>query len=116
MNTNEIFVTFFQPRKEWLSLETGARADFIRRVVVEIDDLSGRGIEIVAFAENRTSTVNRIEFDFFCVYSVRDQRAQSEFDRLVQASGWHDYFDQVAGTGRAQAPAEILNKLAMLTK
>lgn len=66
---------------------------------------------MVAWARNDPDTDHRAPFDYFCIYRVRDEATQRDFERIVQESGWYDYFEQLAVSGLSQEPAELLATL-----
>ena len=91
----QIFVELYSYRPSWRALPEEERRAFADRVLKEVEQLNGHGVEIVGWGMNDPNTDRRADHDFFCVYRVPSIEFQRAFEANINASKRHDYFVQV---------------------
>jgi len=63
---------------------------------------------------NDTDTYQRVDYDFFAVWSFPDAKSAQDFEQNVVGAGWYTYFEQINARGLTQSPQEVLSKMISL--
>ncbi len=104
----QIFVELYNYRPAWLSLSEAERRAFADGILGAVGGLADQGVEVLGWGTNDPATDHRAPYDFFCAYRVPSAEFQRGFEAAIGESGWYEYFDQVAVSGTAVSPAELL--------
>lgn len=104
----QIMVEMYNYRNSWHDAAPEVRASFVDGLLASFGKNPVPGMEIIAYAANDPTTDKGAPYDFFCVYRMPDSVSRRQFEEVVAASGWYDYFDQVNLAGAAMSPLGLL--------
>lgn len=79
-----------------------------------IQQLMDSGVQIVSWGSNEPGTFSKAGYDYFAVWTFPDAKAVQTFEKMVEAAGWYNYFDQVNAMGTATTPQEVIGKMIEL--
>ncbi len=105
------FIELWNEKEAWKKLSQQERGNYMNQLGPHIQDLMAGGVEIVCWGTNSKTTDKRAEFDFFSVWKFPNQEMVEKFEKLVEGSGWYNYFEQVNLSGQASTPDEIIGHL-----
>ncbi|MEO1450856.1 MAG: DUF6616 family protein [Bacteroidota bacterium] len=108
------FIELWNAKPEWLALSTEERAAYMGQIGPHIQGLIEKGTQVLTWSANNPATDRRSPYDYFAVWSFPDQTVANEFQALVQAAGWYNYFEQVNAMGQADSAEGIIGKLIQL--
>jgi hypothetical protein len=106
-----LFVECWKARPEWLELNTEERGNYMAELGKGIEALLKAGVEIVSWSMNDPDTSNRASFDYFAVWKFPTKELADEFEKIVQQSGWYNYFEQVNLKGELSSPDHIIGQI-----
>lgn len=109
-------IELYSPKPAWLTLDRAARTRFFAAVETGMADLSGLGIEPIAFGETEAGTRHAAAQLFFAIWRAPDSHAMSALIAGIAASGWHDYFETINATGAAVDLATHVTQLAAVSE
>ena len=99
-----LFVECWKARPEWLALNTEDRGNYMAELGKGLGELLKSGVEIVSWSMNDLDTSNRASFDYFAVWKFPTKELATGFEKIVQQSGWYNYFEQVNLKGEVAGP------------
>ncbi|MGC1303183.1 MAG: DUF6616 family protein [Caulobacteraceae bacterium] len=105
---SHLFIELYKYKPAWLALPPAEREKVRSAVLEALTGLQAAGLEIIGWGANDPATDLRADHDFFCVYRTPSPEFTRQFESGIRASGWHELFDQVALSGPALSPAEVL--------
>jgi hypothetical protein len=105
------FIELWKEKESWRKLSQQDRGNYMNQLGPHIQNLMAGGVEIVCWGANDKSTANRADYDFFAVWKFPNQDMVEQFEKLVEGSGWYNYFEQVNLSGMATTPDEIIGQL-----
>ena len=100
------FIELYNPKPSWSALSRSAQEEFMKAVTGHVEGAVAAGVEILAFGTNEASTSRRSPYEYFCVYRLPHADLAREFENLIEASGWYDYFEQTNLCGKSVGVAE----------
>jgi hypothetical protein len=77
-----------------------------------MQELTSTGIELLGFAVTDADAPYGTDYPYMAVWRVPSLELARHFESSVQATGWHDYFEQVNARGELQPPAQVLDHMA----
>ncbi|REJ77854.1 MAG: hypothetical protein DWQ47_15950 [Acidobacteria bacterium] len=108
-----IYVELWKFRQKWLDLSAEDRNAWMSELGVTIQQLLGEGVEAVGFAINDEDTPHTSGFDYLAIWKMPDKEMVKKFERAVEESGLHDYYEQVNTRGEQldlnEVVADLLN-------
>ncbi len=111
INIMKCFIELWKEKESWRKLSQQERSNYVNQLGPHIQTLIAGGVEIVCWGANEKSTDQRADYDFFAVWKFPNQEMVNQFEKLVEGSGWYNYFVQVNLSGDASSPNEILGQL-----
>ena len=108
------YIELWKAKEEWLKLSQEERGAYMTALGPAIQQLVESGVQIVSWGENDAATFNKIDYDFFAVWTFPDENSVQQFEQLVEGAGWYNYFEQVNAMGEASSPQDIIGKLIQL--
>ncbi len=109
-----LFIEICRAKPSWLSLSETAREDFLDPVGSLMRRLESEGTKIIAWGFNDESTPKRAQYDFFAAFLFPDIEAAERYEKMFEAAGWYNYFEQVNVLGEVGSYGEILARLIKL--
>lgn len=108
------YIELWKATSAWKNLSTEERGNYMNQLGPAIQELILKGVQIISWGLNDSTTSNRTDYDFFGVWSFPDETMARDFEKMVEGAGWYTYFDQVNASGTAQSPQEVIAKLIQL--
>ncbi|WP_457581295.1 DUF6616 family protein [Ensifer canadensis] len=90
----------YTPKQAWLSLDAAARHRFFEAVGHGMAELSGLGVEPIAFGEVDAGKLHAASQSYFAIWRFPDEVTLDALVSGIAASGWHDYFETINAAGR----------------
>jgi hypothetical protein len=106
----QIFVELYRHNDKWESASSEFRHEFVDQLIglMRSGGLEKLGIEVITYSFNSPATSHRADYDFVCVYKVQSEEQLREFEKMIEGSGWYEYFDQINAGGPAGDPVPAL--------
>lgn len=108
------YVEMWNAKPAWTALSEAGRNEFMAGIGPAIEELAKQGGEVVSFVMNDAATARRQGYDIFAIWSFPDAATARNFEGLVEASGWHDYFEQYNMSGKALGPEAAMKKMVKM--
>tara|TARA_B110000037_G_C17036619_1_gene471898 strand:+ start:399 stop:734 length:336 start_codon:yes stop_codon:yes gene_type:complete len=108
------FIELWKAKDAWKQLSKEDRGNYVGQIGPHIQNILGKGVEIVSWGSNENTTEHRADYDFFAVWNFPNQELLDEFEAIVEGAGWYDYFEQVNLSGESTTPEEIIGKMVNL--
>ena len=108
------YVELWRAKQAWIDLPVNERSDYMNGLGPAIQQLLDNGVQILSWGSNESSTFNRIDFDYFAVWSFPGVEAAHEFEQMVVGAGWYNYFDQVNAMGATSSPQAVIEAMIKL--
>lgn len=89
------FIELWKAKTAWRELPSQEREDYIAQIVPHMQALTEKGVEFGAWGENDNDTSHRADYDFLGIWMFPDKDMVKEFEQVVEAAGWYNYFEQV---------------------
>ncbi|MCO5945712.1 DUF6616 family protein [Mucilaginibacter flavidus] len=105
------YIEAWNAKQAWLDLDQQQRGEYISQLGPAIQQLTEQGVEIITWGVNDPDTDKRLPFDFFAVWTFPSDEMAKSFEGLVEAAGWHNYFDQQNMKGDPASPQDVLGQL-----
>lgn len=106
-----LFVECWKARREWLDLDKESRVAYMNALGGGIAELMKAGAEIVSWAMNEPDTACRASFDYVAVWKFPTRELADGFEKIVEQSGWYNYFDQVNLKGEISSPDFCIGRM-----
>ncbi len=105
------FIELWKAKKTWKELSKEERGNYLAQIGPHMQALTEKGVEFGAWGENDPDTSNRINYDFFGIWMFPKPEMAKEFEQVIEAAGWYNYFEQVNVSGTALTPQEVIGKM-----
>ena len=105
------YIELWNTKEAWNNLSKQEKADFLSQQGPTIQNLMEKGVEVVNWGINDSSTAHRANYDFFAIWNFPNQEVVKEFEDILEAAGWYNYFEQVNISGEPTSPDVIMGKL-----
>lgn len=69
------------------------------------------GVEVVGFVTNDSDTPHSSGYDFLAVWKMPSKESAVAFERYVEESGLHRYYEQVNTRGRMMEMEEVVGAM-----
>ncbi len=107
----QTFIELWSATESWLKMTKEERANYLTQIGPALEGLLEKGVEIISWGENDTSTTHRAAYDFFAVWKFPSIEIKNEFEAMVEAAGWYNYFHQENVSGESTTPDVIIGKM-----
>ncbi|MEO7444752.1 MAG: DUF6616 family protein [Ferruginibacter sp.] len=105
------YIELWKARQTWKDMNQEERGNYLTALDPAIQQLVESGVQIVSWGENESSTFKKADFDYFAVWSFPDVETAKQFEQMVEAAGWYNYFDQVNVMGNTTGPQQVIKKM-----
>lgn len=105
------YIELWKAKQTWEGMTKGEREDYMNSLGPAIQNLTEKGVEIVSWGVNDDSTFSRGDYDFFAVWTFPDEGAAKDFEKVVEGTGWYNYFDQVNIMGKTQRAQDVIRHM-----
>lgn len=105
------YIEQWNVRDAWKQLSFDERVAYMNALGPAIQDMISRGVEVITWGENDTTTHFRSPYAFFALWKFPDAESVKSFEKLVEDAGWYQYFEQVNSCGQADTPENIIGRL-----
>jgi len=105
------FIELWSAKDSWKQMSKEERGNYLGQIGPALQDLMQKGVEIVSWGENNIKTTHRAGYDFFAVWKFPTVEIQNEFEAMVEAAGWYNYFKQENVSGESTTPDAIISKM-----
>ena len=102
------YVELWKAKPAWIDLSKDERGNYVNALGPAIQQLLDNGVQIVSWGSNEPRTFNRVEYDYFAVWTFPTTEAAEDFEKMVEGAGWYNYFDQVNARGATATPQDVL--------
>jgi hypothetical protein len=106
-----MYLELWKAKDAWKALSKEERANYMSLLGPAIQHLLENGVQIINWGQNDPSTLYRMDYDFFAVWTFPSDEAAQSFEKMVEGAGWYNYFDQVNAKGNATTAQEIIGKM-----
>ena len=106
-----LYVELWKFRPAWLELPQADRISWMDELLAGLQQQLESGVEVVAFAANDGDTPHSSGYDFLAVWKMPNKEAAREFEDIVEASGLHEYYEQVNSRGQMLGMEEVVSAL-----
>jgi hypothetical protein len=110
----KVFIELWNAKDAWKELSLKDRQDYMAQIGPVMEDMMSKGLEITAWGMNEDETGHKSEYDFFAVSKMPTDELLKEFQSIVEAAGWYNYFEQVNLSGSLMTPEEVIGKMLEL--
>ena len=107
-----LYVELWKARPSWLAMPATERADWVAKLGPLMEQLTSAGIELLGFAVTDADAPYGTDYPYMAVWRVPSLELVRQFEGGLQATGWHDYFEQVNARGELQPPSLVLDHMA----
>ena len=108
------YIELWKAKEAWIHLSAEERSNYMAALGPAIQQLLESGVKIISWGSNEQATFNKVDYDYFAVWTFPDTNAASQFEKMVEGAGWHTYFDQVNAMGTAATPQDIIGQMIAL--
>lgn len=109
------YIELWKAKQSWIDLSKEERAGYMNAMAPAIQQLLQNGVEIVSWGTNDEATFSRFDYDYFAVWTFPDKEAAQGFEKMVEGSGWYNYFEQVNVMGTAATPPDVIGNMVALS-
>lgn len=107
----QCFIELWRANESWLKLSKIDREAYLAQIGPHLQALLSKGVEIICWGENNPDTTHRAGYSFFSVWKFPSDEMKKDFESLVEAAGWYNYFFQENVSGYATTPDVIIERL-----
>lgn len=107
----KIFIELWKAKDAWKNLPLADRQDYMAQIGPVMEDLTNRGLVSEAWGINEDETEYKSEYDFFAISKLPTEELLKEFEAIIEAAGWYDYFEQVNVSGSRMPLEEVIGKM-----
>ena len=108
------YIELWKAKQAWLDLPKEERGAYMTGLGPAIQQLVDSGVQIISWGTNEAATFSRVDYDYFAVWAFPNMEAAQHFEKIVQDTGWYNYFDQVNAMGSAGTPQDVIPKMIAL--
>jgi hypothetical protein len=105
------YIELWKAKQAWNDMSKEERENYTNGLGPAIQQLLDNGVQIVSWGVTEPSTVRKVDYDYFAVWTFPNAESAREFEKMVESVGWHNYFDQVNASGMATSPQEVIGKM-----
>ena len=102
------YIELWKAKQAWIDLSKDERGNYVNALGPAIQQLLDNGVQIVSWGSNEPATFNRVDYDYFAVWTFPTTEAAEDFEKMVEGAGWYNYFDQVNARGTTATPQDVL--------
>jgi len=95
-----LYVELWKFRPAWRALTPEDRKGWMDQLLGGLQQQLESGVEVVGFVTNDKDTPHSSGYDFLAVWRMPHKEAAVGFESFVEASGLHDYYEQVNTRGQ----------------
>jgi len=95
-----LYVELWRFRPAWLALAPEDRQSWMDKLLAGLQQQLESGVEVIGFVSNDSDTPHSSEYDFLAVWRMPNKKAAESFENFVEASGLHEYYEQVNTRGQ----------------
>lgn len=106
----QVLIELWTPKPSWQALSTEERQAFMAQIGGTMAQLSDIGVEVIGWGEIDPTADKSIDAAFVAVWRAASEEAMVEFLRIIEASGWYDYFAQTNVKSSLTDPQAIVAK------
>lgn len=107
----QTFIELWSAKESWLKMTKEERGNYLEQIGPVLQGLLEKGVEIISWGKNNTKTTYRANYDFFAVWKFPTVEIQKEFEALVEAAGWYNFFHQENLSGESSTPDVIIGRM-----
>lgn len=107
----KIFIELWKAKDAWKNLSLKERQEYMAQIGPVLQDLMEKGAVFEVWGVNEDKTDYRSEYDFFAVTRLPSDELLKEFQNIVEAADWYEYFEQVNISGTLISAEEIIGKM-----
>ncbi len=107
----QTFIELWSAKESWLKMSKEERVNYLGQIGPALQDLMEKGVEIISWGVNNKDTTHRANYNFFAVWKFPTVEMKKEFEALVEAAGWYNYFYQENVSGATTTPEAIIGKM-----
>ena len=108
------YIELWKCKQPWIEMSKEERGNYLSALGPAIQQLMENGVEIVSWGKNEKSTLRKVDYDYFAVWTFPNSETAKEFEVMVEGAGWYIYFDQVNAMGDATTPQEVMGDMINL--
>lgn len=108
------YIELWKAKQSWIDLPAEERASYMNAMGPAIQQLLQSGVQIVSWGTNDDNTFSRLDYDYFAVWTFPNEEVAGRFEKMVEGSGWYNYFDQVNVMGTAAMPQDVIGSIISL--
>lgn len=108
------YIELWKAKQTWINLSKSQRGEYMGALGPAIQYLLDNGVKIVSWGSNDALTFNKIDYDYFAVWTFPTISSAKDFEQMVEGAGWYNYFDQVNTMGTAAGPQEVIEHMINL--
>jgi hypothetical protein len=105
------YIELWKAKQTWIDLPKEDKVNYTTSLGPAIQQLIDNGVQIVSWGTNESFTYNRIDYDYFAVWTFPDVATAQNFEKMVNEVGWYNYFDQINAMGTASSPQDVIAKM-----
>jgi len=105
------FIELWSAKDSWKQMSKEERGNYLTQIGPALQGLLEKGVEIVSWGENEKETTHRADYDFFAIWKFPTVEMKKEFEALIEAAGWYNYFHQENVSGISTTPDAIIGKM-----
>jgi len=106
-----LYVELWKFRPAWLALSQDERKSWMDELLAGLQQQLESSVEVVAFVANDGDTPHSSGYDFLAVWKMPNKEAARKFEDFVEASGLHEYYEQVNTRGQVLGMEEVVAAL-----
>jgi len=107
-----LYLELWKAKPAWRALPLAEREAFVAGLGPAIEKMLADGIELVAFARTDPDTSHRADYAYIAAWRMPTRDLAVTFERTVDGSGFHDYFEQVNARGAIEPAPDVLARMA----
>ncbi|HLR25510.1 MAG TPA: DUF6616 family protein [Fodinibius sp.] len=105
------YVEFWRFRPAWIGLTPDERKSWMDKLLAGLGQQIQSGVELIGFALNDEDTTHSSGYDFLAVWKMPNKEIAMKFEDFVEASGLHEYYEQVNTRGQSLEMEEMVTAL-----
>lgn len=106
-----LYLELWKAKEAWRSLSPEDRGAYIEQIGPHIEELLGRGVELVGIGTNDPGTDQRADYDYWAVWKMPDEELVEAFEAAVREDRFYDYFEQINACGRIDGPEGVFGQM-----
>jgi len=106
-----LYVELWKFRPAWLDLDPEDRKSWMDTLLGGLQQQLESGVEVIGFVANDSDTPHSSGYDFLAVWRMPHKEAAVGFENFVEASGLHEYYEQVNTRGQMMGMDEVVAAL-----